>query len=213
MKHYKIEQTVKVPRSVYLACSGGIDSMCILDFLRKGRKDVTLLYFNHNTPHGNEAESFVRDFAEKNGISYHIGSISLERGKSQSLEDYWRQERYNFFDNFTDAPIITAHHLNDCVETWLFGAIHGNPKLIPNRRGNYIRPYLQTSKETILHWTEKNKVEYIQDESNFENDHARNIIRNEMMDSVLKVNPGIEKVIRKKLMNRDLIEMVLKHGI
>ena len=39
-----------------LACSGGRDSMSALEFLVRGRREVTVAYFNHSTPHGEDAE-------------------------------------------------------------------------------------------------------------------------------------------------------------
>jgi len=42
----------KIPKTEFgLACSGGVDSMAILDFLIKGRYLPHVLYFNHNTEH------------------------------------------------------------------------------------------------------------------------------------------------------------------
>ena len=37
--------------------------------------------------------------------------------------------------------------------------------------------------------------------SNESRDHMRNVIRHDMMPTVLKVNPGVEKVLRKKVQN------------
>ena len=44
-----------IPKKVTVACSGGPDSMAVLDFLVKGKKDITVAHFNHGTDHGNEA--------------------------------------------------------------------------------------------------------------------------------------------------------------
>ena len=41
-----------IPNQVTVACSGGPDSMAIIDFLRKGRKGVTVAHFDHGTDHG-----------------------------------------------------------------------------------------------------------------------------------------------------------------
>jgi tRNA(Ile)-lysidine synthase TilS/MesJ len=53
----------------------------------------------------------------------------------------------------------------------------------------------------------RKNVEYVQDMSNFESVHDRNIIRNEMMAVVLKINPGIEKTVKKLLLKRH-VEMI-----
>ena len=41
----------KIPSTVTVACSGGIDSMVFVDFLLQGRRKVNLAYFNHDTQH------------------------------------------------------------------------------------------------------------------------------------------------------------------
>ena len=48
----------KLPRKIYVACSGGIDSMAALDFLKRNH-DVFVLYFNHGTHHGMKAMKFL----------------------------------------------------------------------------------------------------------------------------------------------------------
>ena len=54
-----------VPKGDFgLACSGGVDSMAILDFLINGRYNPHVLYFNHNTEHGDEAEKFITDYCK-----------------------------------------------------------------------------------------------------------------------------------------------------
>ena len=48
-------------------------------------------------------------------------------------------------------------------------------------------------------WANLNNVSYIEDKTNTDTRHTRNYIRHEMMPHVLRVNPGIHKVIAKKV--------------
>ena len=81
-----------IPKKVYLACSGGKDSMMMLHFLLQGRRDVHVLYYNHGTKHGKEAEHFIHEFCKKNNLHLDIGTYF---GKDQT-EAAWRNARYNF---------------------------------------------------------------------------------------------------------------------
>lgn len=183
-----------------VAFSGGIDSVVVVDFLQRfPRNKFFLLHFNHQTEHGREAQAFSVNFAKERNLGIELGTIQTEKMKKESREEYWRRERYDFFSNYK-CPIITAHHLNDCLEYWIFTSLRGNGKLIPAKRDNFLRPFLLTSKNDIKNWAEKNKLTWCEDESNSENIHSRNIIRNEMMEICLKVNPGLEKMIRKKIL-------------
>ena len=191
-----IHLSCKIPNNIYLAISGGRDSMSILNFLIKGKKNVTLLYFNHGTEHGNEAQKFVEKIAEDNNLPIHIGHISDYSSSNKKSEEIWRKARYNFFKKFTDMPIITGHHLDDAIEWWIFTSIRGNPKLIPIQRDNpnIIRPFLFATKTELHKFCTGN---FIQDPSNFDTKYSRNNIRHNLIGISKQINPGIEKTILK----------------
>ena len=192
----------KIPRQVTVACSGGVDSMVIVDFLRKGKREVSLAYFNHDTMHGRKAQEFVSNYADENDLPLLVGKVKSTKGK-RSMEEFWRDERYSFLEKINSNFIITCHHLDDCVETWLMSSIHGLGKTIPYKRGEKIfRPFLMTSKTTILQYAEKNNVNWIQDPSNDSCIYDRNYTRKVLMPHVLKINPGIRTTIRKKLIEK-----------
>lgn len=188
-----------IPMKVYLACSGGVDSMAILDFLRNGKRDVTALYFNHGTEHSEFVENKLKAYCDSEGIPIIIGHKQRERSKDESLEEYWRNIRYDFLKSFEDEFVITAHHLNDAVETYLFGCFHGQPQFIFYRNENIYRPFLITPKIEFESWCERRGVPFWDDESNKDNRFSRNRIRNVIIPEVEKVNPGIEKVVKKKV--------------
>lgn len=188
-----------IPKKVAVAVSGGSDSMAVLDFLSRSNRDLLVLHFNHGTPFSSKAEAFVKSHCINSGIRFEIGAITRERASGESREEYWRNERYAFFSNFLDRKIITCHHLDDAVETWLFTSIHGNPMLIPYSRDNFIRPFLATSKLDLNGWCARKEVPYLEDPSNTDVAYMRNLIRHKLMENVLTINPGIHKVIKKKV--------------
>lgn len=65
-----------------------------------------------------------------------------------------------------------------------------------------VRPFLTTPKSKFEQYVKNQGFECVPDEYNKDNSLARNYIRNVMMEHVKYINPGIEKVIRKKYMNR-----------
>ena len=188
-----------IPQKVYVAVSGGADSMAVLDFLNRSKREVSALYFNHGTEFSNKAEAFVKEYCNKSKVPLYMGSISRPKKREESLEEYWRNERYSFFSCFPDQKIITCHHLDDAVETWLFTSIHGNPDLIPYARDNFIRPFLTTKKDDLLNWCDRKDVPFLEDPSNSDVSFMRNFIRHDLLKSVLTINPGIQKVVKKKV--------------
>ena len=173
--------------------------MAVLDFLGRSDRDLLVLHFNHGTAFAPKAESFVRNYCENRSLQLEIGTVTRERASDESREEYWRNERYAFFSNFLDRKIITCHHLDDAVETWLFTSIHGNPMLIPYARDNFIRPFLTTRKLALSGWCNRKEVPYLEDPSNTDVAYMRNLIRHKLMENVLIINPGIHKVVKKKV--------------
>ena len=192
----------KIPKKCYVALSGGPDSMALLDFLLRSRRDITALHFDHGTKHGTEARDFVESYCKEHDIPLVVGEISRERRSKESLEEYWRTERYEFFSQFSDAPILTAHHLSDATEWWVYTALHGEPKLIPYKRRNVIRPFLLTPKKVLQKWCQNHDVAFCYDSGNEDMKHMRSIVRHHLIPSAKLINPGVETVVKKMLMKK-----------
>ena len=192
----------KLEREVYVACSGGVDSMAVVDFLMKNHK-VNLMFFDHGTETSKEARDFLSARYDPSiqfgGMNLEIGNITRIKNKSESWEEYWRTQRYEWFHSF-DVPIITCHHLDDCVETWIFTSLNGDGKIIPYSNKNVIRPFRSNRKSEFTNWCRNKNVPWVDDTSNEDTKYMRNFIRHEIVPKALVVNPGLHKVIRKKVL-------------
>lgn len=193
----------ELPRKCTVAFSGGVDSVAVTDFLIRGKREVTLAFFHHGTRTSDEAENFVKSFSESRNIALKIGKLERLRRKGLSEEEHWRNERYEFLDSI-QGPVITCHHLDDAIETWIFTSLHGQGRLIPYSRGNVIRPFLVTPKEEFKGWCTRRNLTWIEDASNCDLRYVRNRIRHRIMPEVLHVNPGIRTTIRKKYTKFDV---------
>jgi tRNA(Ile)-lysidine synthetase-like protein len=174
--------------------------MAALDFLSR-KHDVTAAFFDHGTPTSAKSLSFLKRYCEKTSINLVDGAVMRSRKKDESVEEYWRSERYKFLDAL-DAPVVTAHHLDDAVETWVWASMHGQPKLPEIYRNNVIRPFLGTLKQDLVDWCIRKNVPWYEDMSNTDTKYMRNYIRHEAMPVIQKINPGIQKTIKKKLLNK-----------
>ena len=192
-----------IPREVYLAFSGGVDSTAALNFLHRNHR-VTLVHVNH----GNDIAQFEEREAQRAANEYGLDLI-IYRGNSDvprgvSREEHWRNQRYEFFHSL-NKPVITCHHLDDCVETWIWNMCNGRAKTIPYSNRNVIRPFRLNRKSEFMNWAIKRSLTWFEDPTNNSADFAvRNRIRNEMMSSVLKVNPGIHTTIRNMLLKENI---------
>lgn len=191
---------VKVPNKVGLAFSGGIDSLAVAHFLKRGRKDVTLYHFNHGCQYSDEIEKQCRESAKSLNCNIIVNGYDGSRKPGQSLEDAWRRARYRFLRSF-EEQIITCHHLDDAVETWVWSSLHGEGKLIPFESGNIIRPFIITEKSVFETYCKINDLQVVEDEMNKDLHLMRNYMRANMMQHIYHINPGLRKVIRKKYIN------------
>lgn len=183
---------------VGVACSGGIDSMCLLHFLLTNRDKfnikVEVINVNHCIRKESESDSyFVKEFCEKNKIKFHYFEIDclkkLDEAKSSSLEEIARNERYKIFDNLLRNKVVNkialAHHQKDQVETVLLNIFRGaglqgasGMKMV---RDNYIRPFINEKKSDIEQYARINNIEFVIDDTNNESKYSRNFIRNEIL--------------------------------
>jgi tRNA(Ile)-lysidine synthase len=189
----------KIPQRVGVAVSGGVDSMAVLHFLTQRNRQVTAFFFDHGTKTSWEAKKILDEYCKKINIDCIFGKITRDKKPDESQEEYWRKERYTFLNMHNDELIITCHHLQDVVETWIFSSLHGEGKIIPYKNKNIIRPFLLNKKETFYDWCTRHDVPWIEDQSNYDNKYKRNFIRNVLLPQALDVNPGLFKVVKKKI--------------
>lgn len=184
---------------IWVACSGGMDSVFALDFLRRvPSREVGIAHFNHGTEWASEAEAFVRRLGEHWNLPVQVANIQNLRDPKKSPEEHWRDERYAFLESLP-GHVITGHNLDDCVETWLWSACHGEPRTIPHQRNNVLRPFMLVSRQEIRSWVERAHLIWLEDPSNTDTRYMRNRIRHEMVPHALRVNPGLYQVIKRRV--------------
>lgn len=183
-----------LPKSVTVALSGGVDSVAITDFLSR-KHDVDCAFFHHGTENSERAYKFVSEFCTERKLTLTVGFLHGSKPKKLSAEEHWRDERYKFLDNFD--TVVTGHHLDDCVETYLMSSMHGTAKVIPAKRNNVVRPFLTTHKTDFTDWCIRKNIEWCHDLSNDNTDYMRNYVRHNLLPHALHVNPGIRNTVKK----------------
>lgn len=179
--------------TIGVALSGGRDSVALLHALVGVNANVVAI----NVEHGIRGEESVSDseFSKRLcdslnipffGFSVDAPTFSKENG--YTLEQGARILRYKIFDRMLNEKkcdyIALAHHLDDQVETVFMRILRGTGLngLAGMREvsGRYIRPLLQYTREDINAYIEKNHLEYVEDETNFDTAYTRNFLRSEI---------------------------------
>ncbi len=212
--------------TVLVALSGGADSMALLNVLYELKNSFSLTlsaaHFNHGI-RGEEAkrdEDFCVDVCQKLGVEIFVGSAdipALSKQRGIGIEECGRQERYAFFERVAPgAKVATAHTLSDCEETFLFNLARGSSlkglTSIPPVRGNIIRPLIDCSRSEIEVYCEENKISFVTDSTNLEDEYTRNRIRHNTVPQLKEINPAFdsafERCVNSLREDEDLLSML-----
>ena len=197
---------------VIAACSGGADSMALLLFLLRRRRDLEIEVLATHVNHGIRGmaaladANFVTAFCRQNGVElflYDAVREGVEIPQNPS-EEWARGLRYGWFDQLAvqeEAFIATAHTMSDQMETVLFRmargtGLHGLAG-IPPRRGYYVRPCLCLTRADTEAYCAALGQNYVQDETNAENLYARNRIRHDAVPALQYANPAAETAVAR----------------
>lgn len=171
-----------------VACSGGRDSMCLLDALhRLDRWPLAVATVDHGL-HTASAEHarFVVDQARRRGLTGTVLAIapSVLRG-GEGPEARARAARYRALDAHLAAVgsrwLVTAHSADDQAETMLMRLGRGTGAhglgAIPARRDHVVRPWLTVGRADIAQYAQRYDVSWVEDPSNTDRRFERNAVR------------------------------------
>jgi len=196
-----------------IAVSGGVDSvvLCELCHLAGFRFVIAHANFQLRGEESNRDENFVRALGTKFNTEVRIKrfeTATYANTHKCSVQVAARTLRYDWFgqlldeksadpaDRFNLTPdyLLTAHHLDDNIETLLFHffrgtGINGLRGMLP-RQGRILRPLLFAYKEALLHFASGNKLSWVEDSSNVGDDYSRNYFRHNLIPTVREIFPG-----------------------
>lgn len=194
-----------------VAVSGGVDSVVLLDMLIKayGPECLLVAHFDHGirSDSSNDA-AFVRDLAGRYGCEFV--SVREELGADAS-EAFARSRRYSFLhevlSRYSGAILVTAHHLDDLVETVVLQLQRGTGwrGLTPFGAAAE-RPLLGMVKQDILTYAAANQLEWREDETNTSMRYARNRIRSRVASLSLDVKRQVQALYETQWELRRAIE-------
>lgn len=185
-----------------VAVSGGVDSVVLLDVLSK--KEGARLIVAH-VDHGIRADSaadarFVAALAANYGLAFE--SCTLQLGEDAS-EDQARRERYAWLHKMAEqhgaAATITAHHIDDVVETIVHNLLRGTGwrglcSLRPVSGGEtrMLRPLLANDKQIIISYAVSQRLEWCEDATNHTDDYMRNRLRHHVIPLCMRLDSAFK---------------------
>lgn len=197
---FKWTYAKSIPETVYVACSGGVDSVACAAILSEWRQ-VTLLHYRHDdSVHQMETES-VANLADKLGV--HL--ITMSQPSLDTVgnrEAKWREGRYKWFHSL-NTPIATGHTLDDAVEWYLMTCLRGRGEYMPISNQNVFRPFLLTEKRKLVDYCQYRGLSWWEDPGNSDNQFSlRSRVRNTLVPVALDCEPGLKMLVKRRIIEK-----------
>lgn len=203
---------------ILISISGGPDSIFLtrLLYLMRPIYNLTLFGFclDHMTRNGESTRDslFVKALYRKLGIKLFSRKINVKRwckSNGLSFQEGARKLRLEKLFEISEKKdidkIAVGHNADDNIETFIMRLIRGagarGLSSIQPVSGKIIRPLINTLRNDIISYLERNNVSYCVDRTNLENIYFRNRIRNIII-------PFIEKECRTKSFKSNVVRSI-----
>jgi tRNA(Ile)-lysidine synthetase-like protein len=190
-------------KKILLATSGGKDSMVMLHLFQQLDYEIGIAHCNFQLREMEsfEDQNFIQEYAAANDIPVFITQFDTKA----FAEDYKvstqvaaRELRYNWFYELLETEkfdyILTAHHADDNLETFLINLSRGTGLEgltgIPEQNDRVIRPLLAFSQEEMEEYAKLNNIKWREDSSNASDKYLRNKIRHHLVPMLKELNPN-----------------------
>ena len=218
-----------------LAVSGGVDSVVLCELCHRAGYDFVIAHCNFQL-RGEESErdeAFVKTLGDKYGVEVLVKKFdtdTIAKKEKKSIETTARDLRYEWFYELTDNRqqtidnrqdnlnwIVTAHHADDNIETSVMNffrgtGIAGVRGILP-KQGKIIRPLLFARRNELEEFVNDNRLLFVTDSTNLENDYTRNFFRNKILPQVAEVYPDALKNVLNNISRFSETEQLYRQAI
>ena len=178
-----------------VAFSGGADSALLAYLMKKEGYNFRLVHVVHPDSKASKDGESIRQFCERWATMYEIPITIIRISTDPSIiknkggEAAEREARYKALSEnlLPNEALVTAHHLDDSIETFLFRLARGTSvkglRGIQENSGKIplFRPLLEMTKSQIMHAVEASAILYGYDSTNESTELSRGFIRNRIV--------------------------------
>jgi tRNA(Ile)-lysidine synthase len=212
--HIESKKLFNSENRILVALSGGIDSVVLCHLLKRLNYNFSVAHCNFQLRDidSEKDEFFCENLATELGLKFHNIRFETKKHAAEnklSIQMAARELRYKWFKELRVQNeydyVVTAHHMNDQVETLLLNLVRGTGLKgitgIPEKKNHVIRPLLIFTRSEIETYAKNNSLVFREDNSNSDEKYARNILRKKVIPIIKEINPSLEKTIFNNLKN------------
>lgn len=198
---------------IVIACSGGPDSLALLDVFSRLRQEwrlrLVVCYVHHGIRAAADREAAVVERAamERECAFYchRVRVPQLAAATRESIETAGRKVRYRLLRQTAAAvgaaAIAVAHHRDDQAETVLHHFLRGSGTAglcgMRARNRDIIRPFLGVTRREIEAYVAARKLPVQIDETNFQRFYLRNRLRLDLLPLLRQYNPAVTEDLNR----------------
>lgn len=202
--HIYTQLSFLIKHKLLIACSGGLDSVVLAHLCHELKLNIALAHCNFNL-RGSESdgdETFVFDLADRlelEAFLEHFDTEAYAKSEKISIQMAARELRYDWFFNLAENLdfdyILTAHHADDNLETFLINLTRGTGLNgltgIPEINDRIVRPLLPFSRDDLEAYAKAHKIKWREDSSNASDKYLRNKLRHDVIPMLKDINPDL----------------------
>jgi len=210
-------------KKLLIAASGGIDSTVCIHLLHNLNFKISLAHCNFNLRKKDSEldELFVREEAQNLLVPHFVKSfntVDYAKNNGLSIQLAARELRYEWFEVLISENdfdyLITAHHLDDSLETFLINLTRGTGLEgltgIPEINKKIIRPLLPFTREELEFFAREHSIVWREDNSNAQTKYLRNKLRHDVIPVLKDLNQNFMTTFARTLDNLKGSEQIIK---
>ena len=209
-----------------LAVSGGIDSVVLCELCKQAGYDFAIAHCNFQL-RGDDSErdeKFVSELAGKYNVDLHVVRFetkTIAKERKISTQEAARELRYHWFEDIREKNgyqyILTAHHADDNIETVTMNFFRGTGirgiRGIEPKHGFIIRPLLFARRSEMEDFLKENKLQFVSDHTNQQDDYTRNYFRNQVIPFIEKSFPEVNENVLSNINRFREVELLYRQAI
>jgi tRNA(Ile)-lysidine synthase len=211
----RLKMRISANEKWLVAVSGGVDSIVLIELLRRWRKwlkaDFTVAHVHHGLGKSGgqnryraDAQRLVKDYCARHALKFLTNAPQKNALKSEAE---WRAFRSELLENWRveegAVGVIFAHHLDDLLETRVLRLIRGTGRTglraMRIQSGKKFRPLLDLTRKDIEFYATNRALEFVQDPSNSDAGSLRNWLRLEWLPALEKRQKGASRALSRSL--------------
>ncbi len=188
---------------VLVACSGGPDSVAMLDVLSRLSREMQFTIHVASVDHGLRADADLdvacaRAHASNIGAPFH--SLTVKVPEQASIQDAAREVRYQALlrkaQEIGSRRVAVGHTMDDQAETVLArilrgAGIEGLAGIAPVRRDGVVRPFIDCARRDVHAYVQERSLVVRNDPSNVDSRFLRARVRSDLLPRLSLEDPAV----------------------